>query len=106
MMDFILPQTQDELTRFYFFTCACYLLVHLLWDFFSIETPAFSLRELQNKLSEVYASSTFATSLFFMIMIIQPKNPLRNTDAVVFPLILASITGLFISMSALQPKKK
>ncbi|UXD29581.1 hypothetical protein FORC066_2369 [Yersinia enterocolitica] len=33
------------------------------------------------------------------------KNPLRTSDAFIFPLIVASLTGFMISISAIVPKQ-
>jgi hypothetical protein len=105
-LGYLIPQTSEELARFYFILCILYVVVHLVWDAKSKETPPFSIGDLHTKLNEVYSSTTFSTSIFFVIIIFQPGNPLRNTDAITFPLILASLTGMFISLSALKPKKR
>ncbi|EEQ04248.1 hypothetical protein yrohd0001_26950 [Yersinia rohdei ATCC 43380] len=81
------------------------MLVHILWDCISKKTPPFALENLQYKLSELYSSSTFATSAFFFVIIIDIKNPLRSSDAFIFPLIVASLTGFMISISAIVPKQ-
>ncbi|AWC83154.1 hypothetical protein AXY04_13360 [Enterobacter asburiae] len=99
------PQNAQELTRFYFILCVLYLVIHLVWDAFCKETPKFSLERLQYKMNEVYSSSTFATSAFFIVILFDVKNPLRTSDAFVFPLIIAALTGFMISISAIAPKK-
>ncbi|MBP2171423.1 hypothetical protein J2125_004615 [Erwinia toletana] len=99
-----LPQTNAELTKFYFIICIAYLLVHIIWDVFSTATPRFSLVNLQYKMSTVCSSSTFATSLFFVVIIFDLENPLRQEDVFAFPLILSSIICFMVSVSAIVPK--
>lgn len=99
------PQTTDELTKFYCIICISYMLVHITWDCISKKTPKFALENLQYKLNELYSSSTFATSSFFIVIIFDMKNPLRTSDAFIFPLIVASLTGFMISISAIVPKQ-
>lgn len=103
--DLLAPQNTQELTRFYFILCTGYLAVHLIWDALCKETPPFSLDKLQFKMNEVYSSSTFATSAFFIVILFDIKNPLRTSDAFIFPLIIAALTGFMISLSAIAPKK-
>ncbi len=79
--------------------------MHLIWDALCKETPPFSLDKLQFKMNEVYSSSTFATSAFFIVILFDIKNPLRTSDAFIFPLIIAALTGFMISLSAIAPKK-
>ncbi|EEP95723.1 hypothetical protein yaldo0001_14800 [Yersinia aldovae ATCC 35236] len=81
------------------------MAVHITWDCISIKTPPFALENLQYKLNELYSSSTFATSAFFFVMLFDIENPLRTSDAFIFPLIIASLTGFMISVSAIVPKQ-
>jgi len=104
-LDWLSPQNAQELTRFYFILCIFYLLVHLIWDARCVDTPKFSLDRLQYKMNEVYSSSTFATSAFFIVILFDIQNPLRTSDAFIFPLIIAALTGFMISLSAIVPKK-
>lgn len=99
-----LPQTAQELTNFYCVLCVGYLALHIAWDCASKKTGPFSLNKLQYKLNEVYSSTTFATSGFFLVMLYDMQNPLRTSDAFIIPLILAMMTGFMISIAALQPK--
>ncbi|CZU88193.1 Uncharacterised protein [Enterobacter hormaechei] len=99
------PQTAQELAIFYCILCLVYIVIHLIWDFFSKETGNFSVVNLQYKLNEVYSSTTFATSGFFLVMLCDMKNPLRTSDAFIIPLILAMLTGFMISIAAIAPKK-
>ncbi|EAW2473197.1 hypothetical protein CSQ14_002102 [Salmonella enterica subsp. diarizonae] len=99
------PQDAQQLTRFYFILCITYLAIHLIWDARCKDTPPFSLDKLQYKMNEVYSSSTFATSAFFIVILFDMKNPLRTSDAFIFPLIIAALTGFMISISAIVPKK-
>ncbi|KYO13488.1 hypothetical protein ABR31_0201495 [Enterobacter kobei] len=104
-LDWLAPQNAQELTRFYFILCIAYLLIHIILDARCKETPPFSLDQLQYKMNEVYSSSTFATSAFFIVILFDIKNPLRTSDAFIFPLIIAALTGFMISLSAIVPKK-
>ncbi|MGP6379393.1 hypothetical protein ACTZGB_07590 [Yersinia bercovieri] len=81
------------------------MAVHIVWDCLSKKTPPFALENLQYKLNELYASSTFATSAFFFLMLFDIQNPLRSSDAFIFPLIIASLTGFMISIAAIVPKQ-
>lgn len=105
VLNWLAPQDAQELTRFYFILCILYLAIHLVWDARCKDTPAFSLDRLQFKMNEVYSSSTFATSAFFIVILFDMKNPLRTSDAFIFPLIIAALTGFMISISAIVPKK-
>ena len=99
------PQTAQELAIFYCILCIVYIVIHLIWDYLSKETGRFSVVNLQYKLNEVYSSTTFATSGFFLVMLCDMNNPLRTSDAFIIPLILAMLTGFMISISAIAPKK-
>ncbi|HAU5002868.1 hypothetical protein CDD79_02995 [Raoultella ornithinolytica] len=105
VLDWLAPQNAQELTRFYFILCIAYLVVHIILDVRCKETPPFSLDKLQYKMNEVYSSSTFATSAFFIVILFDIKNPLRTSDAFIFPLIISALTGFLISISAIMPKK-
>lgn len=104
-LSWLAPRDAQQLTRFYFILCIAYLAVHLIWDAVCKDTPPFSLDKLQYKMNEVYSSSTFATSAFFIVILFDMKNPLRTSDAFIFPLIIAALTGFMISLSAIVPKK-
>ncbi|EJZ0377561.1 TPA: hypothetical protein SIE71_001257 [Escherichia coli] len=104
-LSWLAPRDAQQLTRFYFILCIAYLPVHLIWDAVCKDTPPFSLDKLQYKMNEVYSSSTFATSAFFIVILFDMKNPLRTSDAFIFPLIIAALTGFMISLSAIVPKK-
>ncbi|WP_239439476.1 hypothetical protein [Serratia marcescens] len=101
-----LPQNTQQLTHFYFYLCAGYFVVHVLWDAFSKKTPAFSLENLQYKMNELFSSATFATSAFFVVILFDLTNPLRNSDAFIFPLIYSAFSGAMISLSAMVPKAR
>lgn len=101
-----LPVNSDQLAHFYCYLCVSYIFVHLTWDAFSIKTPAFSLENLQYKVGEIFSSATFANSLFFIVILLDINNPLRNSDAFIFPLIFSAISGIFISLSEIVPKAK
>ena len=106
LLSWLVPQNAQELTRFYSVLCVLYLIIHLIWDFFyNRHTVRSALSNLQYKINEVYSSTTFATSAFFIVILFDIKNPLRTSDAFVFPLILASLTGFMISISAIVPKR-
>ncbi len=106
MEAFFFPQDEDQLTRFYFLFSILYLLIHLIWDHYFPGSSKFSLAVLQYKIGEVYSSATCATSLFFIVILFDLQNPLRMSDAFIFPLIIAALTGLMISLSAMQPKER
>ncbi|MCV5708194.1 hypothetical protein OFN39_01765 [Escherichia coli] len=101
-----LPQNAEQLTHFYFIICFCYMAVHIVWDCASKVSPPFKLENLPGKVAELYSSTTFATSVFFIVMLFDINNPLRTSDAFIFPLITAAGTGLLISIAAIAPKAK
>ncbi|PJI67136.1 hypothetical protein CUN64_17575 [Serratia sp. TKO39] len=86
--------------------CGSYVVINIVWDIFSKETGKFRVHDLQNKLNEVYSSTTFATSGFFLVMLCDMENPLRTSDAFLIPLVLAMLTGFLISIAAVAPKAK
>lgn len=100
------PQDAEQLTRFYCVICLGYMVVHLVWDWRSTVSPPLKFENLPSKVGELYSSTTFATSLFFIVMLFDIKNPRRTSDAFIFPLITAAGTGLLISVAAIAPKAK
>lgn len=81
-------------------------MVHLIWDWRSKKSPPFALENLQYKMNELLSSATFATSMFFVVILFDIHNPLRNSDAFIFPLIFSALSGIMISVSAIAPKAK
>lgn len=99
------PHTQEQLNGYYLIVCILYMTVHLIWDARSRRTPPFSLYRLYLKSREVYSSANFSTSLFLMMLLLDLNNPLRTSEAMMLPLLLAALTGLMLSLSALVPEK-
>lgn len=99
-----LPQNTEQLTHFYFYICAAYMVIHFIWDHCAEGTPSFGFDKLPSKVGVLYSSTTFSTSMFFVVILFDIKNPLRTSDAFIFPLIIACGTGLLISLADLAPK--
>ena len=96
----------QSLTRFYFAWSAIYMVVHLIWDALSSLTPKFSLRILTLKINELYSSTTFATSVFYVVILLDLTNPLRTNDVFIFPLIISALSGFMVSLAVLPPIKR
>ena len=100
------PHDIQSLTQFYFSWVLIYMMVHLVWDALSSITPKFSLRVLPLKINELYSSTTFATSVFYVVILFDLTNPLRTSDVFIFPLIISALSGFMVSLSVLPPVKR
>lgn len=97
------PRDTQQLIYFYFAVCIIYLVIHLIWDWWSDITPPFTLRRLQYKLHQVFSSATFASSLFFVVIAMDLNNPLRQSEMFIFPLICTSLCGIMVSLANIVP---
>lgn len=97
------PQDSQQLVYFYFSVCTLYLMIHLIWDWRSTHTPPFSLHKLQYKLHQVFSGATFASGLFFLVVALDLNNPLRHSEAFIFPLICTSLCGIMVSLANIAP---
>lgn len=98
------PRDNQQLVYFYFAVCILYLIIHLVWDWRSKKTPPFSLKKLQYKLHQVFSSATFASSLFFVVIAMDLNNPLRHSEAFIFPLICTTLCGIMVSIANIVPE--
>ncbi len=100
------PNTADELIQFYFVWVIALLLIHVVWDHFSSHTPKRRLSDLQNKVSELYSAATVTSSVLLATIMLNgfKTHPLFASDAVYFPLVMSTVSGLMVGISGLAIK--
>lgn len=103
MFDAILvPSTSDDLGVFYLFWILAFLLIHILWDAYTKETPNFHLKRLEQKTVVLFSAATFASSLIILLSLIslQVRELLSDNS---LPLVLAGLAGILLSIPSLCP---
>ncbi|CAH0179559.1 hypothetical protein SRABI13_01212 [Erwinia aphidicola] len=98
------PHNGQQLGVFYLTICVIYLLIHLIWERYSVRGPLFSLKNMHLKAALVFSSTTMASSLLFVVIVFDLENPLRYSDAFVLPLVISALCGIFVSLSSLNPE--
>ncbi|MAD44088.1 MAG: hypothetical protein CMH98_03705 [Oceanospirillaceae bacterium] len=87
---------------FYLIWGGLHFTLHIIWDLFSKKTPPFGIADLRSKMDEFFASATFASSLYLLLILWRGEWDKLGAEAA-FPLCLATGAGLLVSLSALQP---
>ena len=100
------PVNSDQLIRFFFVWIIGLFVLHMIWDKCSSHTTKDNWKQLDQKLSELYAAATIASSLLlgFIMLFGFNKHPLYNSDIVMLPLLMAVLTGINTGLSGLKPK--
>lgn len=108
MPDYIFsPTGGQEALKFYFVWIVVYILCHIIWDIFSDQTEQFHLGKLASKISTLYSALTFANSLFLLTVILNGTwAEYVGEFEFSLALLMASLTGILVSMSEFSPKRK
>ncbi|QUG75273.1 hypothetical protein GKQ23_09860 [Erwinia sp. E602] len=97
------PHDHQQLCHFYIVICVSYLVMHVVWDWRSDKTPPFSFSTLKNKADQVFSSVTLASSLFYIVVLLDLTNPLRDTDLFIFSMIFSALCGVLVSLAMMVP---
>lgn len=100
------PHNTQQLMQFYVVICLVYLLIHLFWDWRSTETPPFSLKNIKYRADLVFSGATFASSLFYILIMLDLENPLRTADIFIMPMLLSGFSGMMLSLANLVPEPR
>lgn len=98
------PQSLQQLSIFYLFWILLYMAVNIIWDIRSSQTADWHIADLTGKIGPLYNAASFASSFLLLVAAFDPKVRALAGDTVA-PLILASLSGIFVSVGEVCPYK-
>jgi hypothetical protein len=99
---FYAPANSAELAIFYAVWATLFVVVNVIWDIFTDETPKFHFVHVSEKVEVLFAATTFASSLLLVIGIFDDVI-LKLAGEAKVPIFLAGASGLLISLRQLCP---
>lgn len=100
----IAPQNVQELPIFYLFWILTYLAVNIIWDIRSGRTPPFHVSHLSGKTTVAFNAASFTSSLLIVVGLFD-KETMKVAGDTMLPLVLAGLSGVFLSLSEICPYK-
>lgn len=100
----IVPADKAGLAVYYLFWILLYAAIALAADFRSPNTPSFRLGDLRHKHGTLYNAASFASSLLILSGMFSASVRTVAGDTIV-PLLLAGMSGMFMAVSDLDPRK-
>lgn len=99
----LIPQDQEAVKLFYLLVIAAFLVVNIIFDVVSKDTPAFTVENLRSKVVVSYDASTLASSAL-VLMSVFDANLATVLGEFWIPLMLAGISGVLVSFPGMFPK--
>jgi hypothetical protein len=99
---FYAPENTADLATFYAVWTTLFLIINVIWDILTKETPKFHFVHVSEKVEVLFAATTFASSLLLVIGIFDDVILKLAGDAKV-PIFLAGASGVLVSLRQLCP---
>jgi hypothetical protein len=98
------PSDVNELMYFYLVWIVMFLLINIVWDIYSPNTPKFHFSEIGGKVTLLHPASFLCSSILIIVACINPQV-WKLAEEIKIPILLTGISGILTSVSACCPYK-